>query len=63
MVSLGVLEGGTSRDLQPQRLRDYEKYSSLRRVGTAAEAAKAIAWLALENTYIQGKVVPVNGGI
>jgi 3-oxoacyl-[acyl-carrier protein] reductase len=63
MVSLGVLEGGTSRDLQAQRLRDYEKFSSLRRVGTAAEAAKVIAWLALENTYIQGKVVPVNGGI
>lgn len=63
MVSLGVLEGGTSRDLQAQRLRDYEKFSSLRRVGTAAEAAKVITWLALENTYIQGKVVPVNGGI
>ncbi len=63
MVSLGVLEGGTSRDLQAQRLRDYEKFSALRRVGTAVEAAKAIAWLALENTYIQGKVVPVNGGI
>ena len=27
------------------------------------EAAKAIAWLALENTYIQGKVISVNGGI
>lgn len=63
MVSLGVLEGGTSRDLASRRRRDYETFSALRRVGTAGEAAKAIVWLALENTYIQGKVVPVNGGI
>ncbi len=63
MVALGVLEGGTSRDLASRRRRDYETFSALRRIGTAAEAAKAIAWLGLENTYIQGKVVPVNGGI
>ena len=63
MVALGVLEGGTSRDLASRRRRDYETFSALRRIGTATEAAKAIAWLGLENTYIQGKVVPVNGGI
>lgn len=63
MVALGVLEGGTSRDLASRQRRDYETFSALRRIGTATEAAKAIAWLGLENTYIQGKVIPVNGGI
>jgi NAD(P)-dependent dehydrogenase (short-subunit alcohol dehydrogenase family) len=46
-----------------RRRRDYETFSALRRAGKPAEAAKTIAWLALENTLIQGKVISVNGGI
>lgn len=63
LVALGVLEGGISRDLMNRRRKDYETFSALRRVGKPDEAAKVIAWLALENTYIQGKVLAVNGGI
>ena len=63
MLSLGVLAGGISNQLASRRRKDYETFSALRRAGTADEAAKAIAWLALENTFIQGKVIPVNGGI
>ena len=63
LVALGVLDGGISTQLAARRRRDFETFSALRRPGTADEAAKAIAWLALENTFIQGKVVPVNGGI
>lgn len=63
MITLGVMDGGMSADLASDQRRDYERFSSLRRVGTADEAAKAITWLALENSYIQGRVLPVNGGI
>lgn len=63
MLSLGLLAGGISNQLAARRRKDYETFSALRRPGTADEAAKAIAWLALENTFIQGKVIPVNGGI
>lgn len=63
LIALGVLEGGLTRELDAKRLKDYEHFSALRRVGTAAEAARAIAWLALENRYISGKVLPINGGI
>jgi 3-oxoacyl-[acyl-carrier protein] reductase len=62
-VAIGVLDGGLSQGLATRRRRDYETFSALRRAGKPAEAAKAIAWLALENTFIQGKVVSVNGGI
>ncbi len=62
-VALGVLEGGLSQGLATRRRRDYEKFSALRRAGRPDEAARAIAWLALENTFIQGKVLSVNGGI
>jgi len=63
ILSLGVLAGGISNSLAARRRKDYETFSALRRAGTADEAAKAIAWLALENTFIQGKVISVNGGI
>lgn len=63
MITLGVMNEGMSEALESASRRDYERFSSLRRVGTPAEAAKAIVWLALENTYIQGRVIPVNGGI
>lgn len=63
VVALGPLEGGISQGLAARRRKDYETFSALRRAGKADEAAKAIAWLALENTFIQGKVIAVNGGI
>ncbi|CAN5918093.1 hypothetical protein BH11MYX2_BH11MYX2_19690 [soil metagenome] len=63
LVALGPLDGGLSSNLAANRRKDYETFSALRRPGTADEAAKMITWLALENTYIQGKVVSANGGI
>jgi 3-oxoacyl-[acyl-carrier protein] reductase len=63
MIALGVLDGGISKTLSGKLVADYKSFSALRRTGTAAEAARAIAWLALENTWMTGKVVPVNGGI
>ena len=63
MVALGVLDGGLTRELDTRRRQNYQRFSALRRMGTAAEAARVIVWLALENHYIQGKVLPVNGGI
>jgi 3-oxoacyl-[acyl-carrier protein] reductase len=62
-VALGVLEGGLSRMLDAPVVDQYLKFSALRRRGTPAEVARAIAWLALENTYMTGRVVPINGGI
>ncbi|MBK9035397.1 MAG: SDR family oxidoreductase [Myxococcales bacterium] len=63
LVALGVLDRGLSRRLSSSRRKDYQQFSALRREGTPAEAASVIVWLALENTYIHGKVVAANGGI
>jgi NAD(P)-dependent dehydrogenase (short-subunit alcohol dehydrogenase family) len=63
MVALGPLETGISDGLSPRLMADYQKYSALQRRGTPSEAARAIAWLALENRYMSGKVLTVNGGI
>ncbi len=63
MLALGVLEGGLSRDISAKTLQDYDTFSALQRRGTPAEAADAVLWLALENTYMNGKVLPINGGV
>lgn len=63
VVSLGMLEEGLSHAVEPKLMADYKNFSALRRLGSAAEAAKPILWLALENTYINGRVVAVNGGL
>jgi NAD(P)-dependent dehydrogenase (short-subunit alcohol dehydrogenase family) len=63
VVALGVLTTGLSAGLAATRRKDYETFSALRRAGTPDEAARVIAWLALDNTFIQGKVISVNGGI
>ena len=63
MVALGVLDEGLSRSLPEKAIADYKAMSALRRLGTAAEAARFITWLALENSYLSGKVLASNGGI
>ena len=63
VVVLGLLESGMSREVGQKLVADYKGFSALRRLGRPEEAAKAILWLALENTYMNGKVLPVNGGI
>ncbi|MCU0655607.1 MAG: SDR family oxidoreductase [Polyangiaceae bacterium] len=63
VIALGPLEQGLSRELPPGALDDYLTFSALRRLGAPAEVARAIRWLALENRYLSGKVIPINGGI
>ena len=63
LVTLGPLEGGLSAQMDPAQVKDYTTFSALRRLGQPVEVARAILWLALENTYMSGKILTVNGGI
>jgi len=63
VVSLGLLDAGIAQLLDPKLAEEYKTFSALRRLGTAAEAAQTIAWIALHNSYLNGKVVAANGGI
>lgn len=63
MVALGLMDEGLSRGISPKLVEDFKAFSALRRLGKPEEAARAILWLALENTYMNGEVVPVNGGL
>lgn len=61
-VAFGILEGGVSAQLSASARAEAAKNSALRRLGNAEEASRAIAWLALRNTYIHGAIIPVTGG-
>jgi 3-oxoacyl-[acyl-carrier protein] reductase len=63
LVTGGLTNAGISASIDPARIADYERFSALRRLGTPDEIAAPILWLALDNTYVSGKVFPANGGI
>ena len=63
MIALGLLDDGLSLALDASLRSDFLQYSGLRRFGTTAEVARAVAWLALNSAYLNGKVIPLNGGL
>jgi 3-oxoacyl-[acyl-carrier protein] reductase len=63
LAALGILDGGTAGRIDPRYLSDHPRFAALARNGTAAEAARAILWLALDNRYMSGALVNLSGGI
>jgi 3-oxoacyl-[acyl-carrier protein] reductase len=63
MLAPGVLEDGASRTLPDELRKEYLRHAGLRRVGKVAEVTGLATWLALENTYVTGQVLLVDGGL
>lgn len=63
LVAPGILEGGASRHLGEEARKLYLKHCGLKRFGTMAEAAEMAVWLALENTYVTGQCLLLDGGL
>jgi NAD(P)-dependent dehydrogenase (short-subunit alcohol dehydrogenase family) len=63
MVAPGILDGGLAGVLADELLQEYLKHSSLKRVGTGREVAELVAWLALENSYVTGQSIVLDGGL
>jgi 3-oxoacyl-[acyl-carrier protein] reductase len=62
-VQVGPLQDGVARELPVPLLDDFERLSAIGRPGTAEELARAIAFVALENSYMTGQLFPVQGGL
>lgn len=63
-VAPGVLEDGVSAALPPERRRQYLDHVALGRLGTFAEVAEVIAFVASPaNTYMNGATVVLDGGV
>jgi NAD(P)-dependent dehydrogenase (short-subunit alcohol dehydrogenase family) len=63
VVAPGLLEAGASRSVPESLRKEYLKHSAMKRLGRLEEVAEVIAWLALENTYVTGQTILVDGGL
>lgn len=63
-VSPGVIRTDMNSELTADALRELEEETPLLRIGSPEDVAKAVAFLAREeSSFITGQVLPVNGGI
>jgi NAD(P)-dependent dehydrogenase (short-subunit alcohol dehydrogenase family) len=62
-VALGLLDGGAAQAVSAAQAAEYTRFSALRRVGRAEEAAATALWFIHHNTALSGKVLPANGGL
>lgn len=63
VLAPGLLEAGASEPVPADLRAEYVKHASLKRVGTCAEAARAIAAFTLTNTYVTGQTFCIDGGL
>jgi 3-oxoacyl-[acyl-carrier protein] reductase len=63
VVAPGLMDAGASRIVPADVKKEYLKHSASKRFATAAEIARSIAWLALENTYVTGQTIILDGGL
>lgn len=63
LIAPGILQGGASQKLSEDFLAPYLKHCGLRRLGTMDEAAEVVSWFALENTYVTGQCILLDGGL
>jgi NAD(P)-dependent dehydrogenase (short-subunit alcohol dehydrogenase family) len=63
-VAPGILDEGVSDHLPPARRDEYVRHCALRRVGTLAEAANVIAFVASDrSSYVNGATMVVDGAV
>jgi 3-oxoacyl-[acyl-carrier protein] reductase len=63
-IAPGILDEGVSDHLPPARKEEYLRHCALRRIGTLAEAAEVVAFLASErSSYMNGSTVVVDGAV
>src|SRR5215468_4578578 len=63
-IAPGILDEGVSEHLPPARREEYLRHCALRRVGTLAEAADVVAFLASGRaSYMNGATVVIDGAV
>jgi NAD(P)-dependent dehydrogenase (short-subunit alcohol dehydrogenase family) len=63
-IAPGILDEGVSEHLPPARREEYLRHCAMRRIGTLAEAAEVVAFLASDrNSYMNGATVVVDGAV
>jgi NAD(P)-dependent dehydrogenase (short-subunit alcohol dehydrogenase family) len=63
VVAPGLLESGASAPVPESVRTEYLKHSASKRYGKHQEVADFVAWLALDNTYVTGRTLLLDGGL
>jgi len=63
MVAPGLLDEGISLSLPEKTRNEYLEHCGLRRFGKTSEVASVVAWMALENTYVTGQILTLDGAL
>src|SRR5205823_1217978 len=63
VVAPGVLGEGISKTLPEDLRSEYLKHCGLKRFGAPSEIARVVAWLVLENTYVTGQTILLDGAL
>jgi 3-oxoacyl-[acyl-carrier protein] reductase len=63
VVAPGVLREGSSRTLPDELRAEYLKHCGLRRLGRVQEVAGLVSWFALQNSYVTGQTLCVDGAL
>lgn len=62
-VAPGIQEGGITSVVPDELRKEYLKHCGLKRYGRFEETAEVVAFLALENRYVSGRTIGVDGGL
>lgn len=63
LVVPGIINGPNLETLPAAQKKTYLKHSAMRRYVDAEEVAEMVSWLAMENTYMTGQAVILDGGL
>ena len=63
LIAPGILEGGLLKYLSEDLKKEYLQHCSLKRLGTAQEVANLVCWLVMQNSYVTGQTMLLDGAL
>ena len=63
LIAPGILEKGLGEIISLEIKVQYEKHCSMKRVGNCKEIGHFISWFALNNSFISGQSILLDGGL
>jgi len=63
LIAPGLVEGGASNAVADSLKQSYMKYSALKRLALPVEIAEVVLWMAVQNSYVTGQCILLDGGL